>query len=181
MGMANKVMCKEIRRAFLWLSLLPVVWLGTSGCSNISLQSNVDAAAVHKVNRIFILIKQDDLKTQKLAHDLAADLELCFSNRPTHIEVAILSPLDLDDNSYNHRISAFDADSVLTISMRSVVVDPYGGLPTINYDASLFDPVTKKRLWRAAIVNSGSTDAMGRRMSKMVESIVTQLEHDGFL
>ena len=157
------------------------MWLGTSGCSSVSIQSNEDPASVHKLSRLFILIRQDDVKNRQLTDDLMADLGICFSNRPTRIEVAVISPLNLDDNVYDRKVREFDADSVLTISMQHFIVDPYGGMPTINYDASLFDAFTKKRLWRAAIVNSGSTEAMERRMQKMAQSIVSQLERDGFL
>lgn len=163
------------------LGLLTLALVCASGCTSISLESNKDAAAVHKVNRLFILIRQDDVKTRQLANDLAVDCGICFSNRPTRIEVAIISPLDLDDSGYNRRISAFDSDSVLTIAIRTAMLDQSGGFRTINYDVSLFDPATKKRLWRAAVVNSGSPEIMEKRMRKMVEAIVSKLDEDGFL
>ena len=152
-----------------------------SGCTSISVQSNKDAAAVHKVSRLFILINGGDAQNQELSNILAADLVDCFSNKPAKIQVCITSPLDLDDTAYRARMMTFMADSILTISPQNRVVDPYGGFPTIVYDASLFDPATKKREWRASITNSGGTEVMGRRMRKMAESIVSKLELDGFL
>jgi hypothetical protein len=174
-------MRKQINRLILTSSVLLAICIVAAGCSTVSLQSNSDPAAIHRVNRLFIIIQEGDAKNRALADYLAADFRNCFSNRPTFFEVAITTPLDLDERDYERRINAFDADSVLTIGMRSVVADPYGGYPTINYDASLFERLTKKRIWRADIVNSGSPEVMEQRMQKMATAIVSQLEHDGFL
>ena len=163
------------------LGLLTLALVCASGCSSVSIQSNEDPAAVRKVSRLFIFIQQGDAKNRALADYLAADFRNCFSNRPTRFDVVITTPLDLDERAYDRRMNVFDADSVLTITMRTASVDLAGGYPTINYDASLFDRVTKQRIWRADIVNSGSPEVMEQRMQKMATAIVSQLEHDGFL
>jgi len=136
---------------------------------------------VHHVNRLVIFIVEGDAKDRLLADYLAANFRNCFSNRPTQYDVAITTPLDLDERDYERRINSFQADAVLTVTIRHTVVDIAGGYPTINYDASLFDRATKRRIWRADIVNSGSPEVMEKRMQKMAAAIVSQLEHDGFL
>jgi hypothetical protein len=90
-------------------------------------------------------------------------------------------PLDLDEKSHLEKAKSFEADAILTVKAVSGIIDEFGGYPTIIYDASLYDPDLKKRLWRGNINNSGGTALMSRRMREMAVEIVTQLRKDGFL
>jgi hypothetical protein len=75
----------------------------------------------------------------------------------------------------------FGCDAVLVIKATAGIIGDFGHYPTIIYDASLFDPQLKKRLWRARINNSGPSMVMKRRFREMSESIVRQLKNDGFI
>ena len=174
-------MQKKFFRTLLGISFITLALFCGSGCTSVSLESNKDAAAVHKINRLFILINQGEVKSQPLSKSLAAAFENCFSNTPTRVDIAIASPLDLDESGYKSRMETFNADAVLVVGVQTFIVDQFGGYPTIMYDASLYDSAMKKREWRAAINNSGGTALMNRRMKEMSESIVSQLKLDGFL
>lgn len=161
------------------MALALAAFCGT-GCTSISLESNKNAAAIHKVDRLFILINQGEVKDQPLSKMLATAFQNCFTNAAPKVDIAITSPLDLDENAYKASITNFHADAVFVVSVNTFIIDEFGGYPTIMYDASLFDPSMKQRVWRAAINNSGGTALMERRMWEMAEKIVQQLHQDGF-
>ena len=163
------------------MGVLCAVLLCVVGCSTVTMQSAKDADAVHKINRLYIFIKCGEIKQSTMMNNLASDLTNCFSNQPVMAKITVTSPLNLDPKVYERQVKEFAPDSVLIISVAASVVDPYGGYPNITFDASLFDPGAPKMKWRASIVNTGSTDAMERRMRKMAESIINQLKLDGFL
>ena len=151
------------------------------GCTSISLESNKDPAAVRKLNRLFVLINQGDTKNKPLSQSLSSAFREYFTNGTPQVDIAIASSLDLDESAMRSRMAGFTPDAILTISAVNYVVDPYGNYPRIVYDVSLFDPIAKRRIWRASIDNSGSTDFMDRRMREMARKIVQQLQLDGFL
>jgi hypothetical protein len=155
--------------------------LGGAGCTSISVQSATDLAAVRKLDRLFIVINQDDVKKEPLTQSLRVSLQGCFTNGTPIMEMFIPSPLDLDERALDRRVRDFHPDAVLIVSLKTFTVDQTGGYPNMDYDASLFEATTHKRIWRAAINNSGSTDLMDRRMREMAGKIVQQLRQDGFL
>jgi hypothetical protein len=164
-----------------WAAMLMMAaWFG-AGCTSVSLQSSKDASAVRKTDRLFIIINQDDVKKQQLAKSLAVSFQGCFTNGAPIVEMSVLSPLDLDESAVDRRVRDFHADTVLIVSLKTFIIDETGGYPNMVYDASLYEASTHKRIWRAAINNSGSTDLMDRRMREMAEKIVQQLRQDGFL
>lgn len=163
-----------------WLAVA-LAMIFVAGCTSISLESNKDPASVRTLRRVFILISASDTKDQTLATSLETAFRECFTNATPVVEVAITSPLDLDEHALTSRMVRFTPDAVLTVSAKSRVVDTYGNYPRIVYDASLFDPIAKKRIWRASIENAGSTEVMDWRMREMAEKIVQQLHQDGFL
>jgi hypothetical protein len=168
-------------RAIGILSVLILAMAGGSGCTSVTVHSNKDAAAVHRIGKLFVLINQGELEKQPLSNMLADDLRNSFSNSPVQLAMSIVSPLELDEQKHDREIEAFHPDAVLTIQVRTFIVDEYGGYPKILYDVSLLDPAARHRLWRAAIDNSGGTALMDRRMREMAEKIVAQLRQDGFL
>jgi hypothetical protein len=173
------------RRAWLAMALILAVLCG-AGCTSVSLDSvsmatNEDKAAVHKVDRLFIVVNQGEGKNQPLSQSLVKAFQGCFTNATPQMDITVVSPLDLDENAYQSRISNFNADAVLVIAVKTFIVDETGGYPVILYDASLYEPTLHKRIWRAAINNSGGTALMDRRMREMAEKIVQQLHQDGFL
>jgi hypothetical protein len=163
-----------------------------NGCADMSvtLQSNKDTTAIYHVRRLFVFIDQGSFETQpvskKLAKQLksdvlAASLKNCLSNTSVQLEIGVVNPLALDDKIYETKIHEFLADSVLTIRIKHVVMDQFGGCPIIYYDASLFDEITHKYIWRALINNSGNPETMDQRMQKMAEAIIAQIRADGFI
>ena len=115
--------------------------------------------------------------SQAMAESFKDDL----SNSPVQFEVAAVNPLTLDENIYNAKIDEFNPDDVLIIRVQSSVIDPFGGYPSIRYDASLMEAITKKREWRAIIDSTGDTGVMNRRMKETAETIISRLKQDGFL
>ena len=116
---------------------------------------------------------------------LAVSLRNCFSNTPVQLEVGIVNPLALDGaldgQNFETKIRAFHADTVLVVRLKNVVVDQFGGCPMLFYDASLFNEITHKFVWRGIIKNSGDPEAMKQRTRKMAETLVAQLRADGFV
>ena len=163
------------------MAFLCVALLCAAGCSTVTVQSAADPAAVHKLDRLFILIDSRQVTDQELARSLVANFVVCSTNTTAQIRATAAGPLDLDGTVYDRQITAFHPDAVLVISKQEFVADAYGGYPSITYDASLYQPITKRKIWRASIVNKGSSDVMERRMRKMAESIINQLKLDGFL
>ena len=163
--------------------IVAALCLGVTGCGSVSVtvQSTKDAQAVHKVERLFVIINHGDLGGQSYSEDLAHNLRLILSNPPPDLEIGIVSPLDLDEKQHGAKIKQFKPDAVLVIRLTTAVLDPFGGYPILKYDASLFDAMMKKRLWRGAVDNSGEGALVKLRMSKMAEVLVTQLRKDGFL
>ena len=86
--------------------------------------------------------------------------------------------VELDEKIYSHDIESYGPQAVLVIVATGGVVSPYGGMEKIVYDASLFAPDLEKRIWRAQIEHSGGTALIGKRMKKMANAIVGQLEKD---
>jgi hypothetical protein len=160
-----------------------VAMLGlVSGCTSVTIQSNKDASAVHQLNRMFVVINHGEVKDQELSNYLIDGFKGCFSNAPVQVDYTVLSALDLDTKSHEQQIKAFNPDAVLEVSVTTYVISAeYGGYPTIMYDASLYNPDLTKRIWRAAIDNSGGTALMKMRMHQMAGKIATQLQTDGFL
>jgi hypothetical protein len=152
-----------------------------SGCTSVKLKSTKDSAAVKKVNRLFVLINQGETDKPTLSNQLIGHFRNALTNTPVRCEFSISSPLDLDEKVHDAKIKEFNADGVLSISVTTFILSEYGGYPTIIYDVSLFDPESKKRLWRGSVNNSGGTALMNRRMREMADAIVAQLKKDGFL
>jgi hypothetical protein len=172
-------MHKKCLKGFWAFNLLALIL--ACGCNSIKIDSNKDAKAVHKVNRLFIVINQGAVKTQPFSTALADGLKSCFTNATPQIEIAITSPLDLDENNYKSKMESFNADGVLAVSLQTYETDEYGNYPMIIYDASLYDPLLKKRVWRASIKNGGQSFVMASRMRAMASSIVAKLKTDGFI
>jgi hypothetical protein len=170
---------KAYSRIILALSILVLAAICGSGCSSITIQSNKDATAVHKVERLYILINHGDVEKQSLSLALAASFKNCLSNSPVQLMVSIASPLELDERAHDKEIASFRPDAVLVVQVKTFIIDEFNGYPKILYDASLYPPTMNKRLWRAGISNSGGQ--MKRRMRDMTEKIVQQLRQDGFL
>lgn len=153
-----------------------------AGCTSITIKSNKDASAVRQLNRLSIVINHGEVSDKALSNYLIDGFKSCFSNAPVQVDYTVLSALDLDTKSHEQQIKAFNPDAVLEVSVTTYVVSAeYGGYPTIMYDASLYNPDLTKRLWRAAIDNSGGTALMKLRMHQMAGKIATQLQADGFL
>jgi hypothetical protein len=162
-------------------SLLAVVLCLAAGCTSVTINSNKDEASVHQLNRLFVIVNHGEVKDKQLSNELIDGFKGCFSNAPVQVDYSIMSALDLDATAQTDKIKAFNPDAILLVSVTTYVMAEYGGYPTILYDASLYNPDHTKRLWRAAINNSGGTALMDRRMHEMAGKITTQLQTDGFL
>ena len=164
-------------------SVFLVLVLGLmAGCTSVTIKSNKDESAVHQLNRLFIVVNHGEVGDKQLSNYLIDGFKGCFSNAPVQVDYTVLSALDLDTKAHEQQIKAFNPDAVLEVSVTTFVVSAeYGGYPTIMYDASLYNPDLSKRLWRAAIDNSGGTALMKLRMHQMAGKIATQLQTDGFL
>lgn len=158
-----------------------ILSLCLTGCTSVSVQATKDPKAVHKMGRLFVLINHGDLGNQPYSTDLANNLRTVLSNPPPALEISIVSPLELDERVHDDRIKQFNPDAVLVIRLTTAVLSEYGGYPILKYDASLYDPDMKRRLWRGVVDNSGGTALMKRRMREMAEVIVGRLRKDGFL
>jgi hypothetical protein len=166
---------------FFRIALIALLLSIVSSCTSISVKSNKDASASRKINRLFVIVNHGEVNDQKYSNELIQSLKNCLSNSPVQLEFSVMTPLDLNPEMHQEKVRAFDAEAVLVISVSTYVINEFGGYPTILYDASLFDPEQKKRLWRGAINNSGGTALMKRRMREMAEKLVGQLRHDGLL
>ena len=167
------------RSQFFGIAALLAVFL--TACTSVRLNSVKDATNVHKLDRLFVIVAQGQLNSTKFADQFIEQFRAQLTNSAVKVEFSILTPLELDEKTHLEKAKAFQADAILFVRAVSGVRDQYGGYPTIIYDASLFDPEFKKRLWRANINNSGGTGLMSRRMREMAEQIVKQLQNDGFL
>lgn len=173
-------MRKIISKFFPGFILLATICICGSGCASISMDSTKDAAAVHKLQRLYIFINQPQLPPS-FSQSLATAFQNCLSNSPVELNMSAAKPLVLDERSYDSQIEAFHPDDVLVVKVQIAFEDQLGGYPKIIYDVSLFDNFTKKREWRAVINNFGDVSATNRRMKEMAQSIVSQLKLDGFL
>jgi hypothetical protein len=171
---------KYFRRAIMCLSAVLLAQL-LIGCVSIKVQANKDEASVRKVKRLFVLIQQGDVGRQTYSKELASALQNASTNTPVVTEITIANPVELDESAHRKQMDEFGCDAVLVIKATAGILEDFGRYPTIIYDASLFDPQLKKRLWRAHINNSGPTMVMKRRFREMSESIVRQLKNDGFI
>jgi hypothetical protein len=179
----------KVFRAF-GFSLLLLIF--SNGCANVAvtLQSNKDAAAVHYVRRLYVLVNLGEFEKQPLSKNascqmhagvLADSLRESLTNTTVQAEIQVVNPLELNPGIYDQQIRAFHADGVLMVKLRQFVVNQFGGCPTVNFDATLLDELTHKYEWRATINNSGDPEAMDERLKKMGSAIVAQLRTDGFL
>jgi hypothetical protein len=171
---------KFFRGAIICLSALLLGHLLT-GCVSIKVQANKDEASVKQIKRLFVLIQHGDIGKQSYPDELAAAMRSAFTNTPVVTEISIANPLELDESVHRQQIDAFGGDAVLLIRATGGIVNQSGGYQKLLYDASLFDPQLKKRVWRARVDNSGGTWLMKRRFREMSESIVRQLKSDGFI
>ena len=163
------------------IALITLSLLALTGCTSVKIKSNKDASATQKIQRLFVIVNHGEVNEQKFSNELIHSLRNCLSNTPVQIEFSVMTPLDLNPEIHQDKVKAFHPDAVLVISVSTYVVDQYGGYPTIMYDASLYDPAQKRRLWRGAINNSGGTALMKLRMRQMAEKVVGQLRQDGLL
>lgn len=161
---------------------MAVILCLAAGCTSVTIKSNKDEASVHQLNRLSVIINHGEVSDKQLSNELIDGFKGCFSNAPVQVDYSVMSALDLDTKAQADQIKAFNPDAILLISVTTFVISAeYGGYPTILYDASLYNPDHSKRLWRAAINNSGGTALMNRRMHEMAGKIATQLQADGFL
>jgi hypothetical protein len=185
-------MSKTLFRTVVAFSLLTLALLCGNGCANVSvtMQSNKDPGAMHQVKRLYVIIDQGVLENQPTSKRideqlksavLVASLRNCLSNTPLQLEIGIVNPLALNGQDFETKIREFQADAVLVCKLKNVVVNQFGGCPTIYYDASLFNEITHKYVWRALIKNSGDPFAMDQRTRRMAETIVAQLRADGLI
>ena len=163
------------------LAGLAAVGLLVAGCTSVTIKATRDPHAVHRVERLFVVINHGDLSHESYSQQLAASLASLLSNPPPVIEISVVSPLELDEKIHDRQLQQFKPDAVLVIRLTTAVVSEYGGYPTLQYDASLFDPKTERRLWRGSVNSSGGTALMQRRLRETAEVIVKQLRKDGFL
>jgi len=171
---------KNFRGSILCMSAVLLGHLLT-GCTSIKIQANKDEASVRKVKRLFVLIQHGDVGKRPYSAELASAMQDAFTNTPVVIDVSIANPVELDESAHQKRMDEFGCDAVLVIRTTGGIINEYDSYPKIIYDASLFEPQLKKRLWRARVDNSGATALMKRRFREMSESIVRQLKSDGFI
>ena len=155
--------------------------LALGGCTSVKVQATKDVESVRRLERLFLLINHGDMGNQPYSTNLANHFRMVLSNPPPVLEIGIVSPLELDEKVHQIRVEQFKADAVLVVRLTGAVLSQYGGYPVLTYDASLFDPPMKKRMWRGVVNNSGGTGLMNRRMREMAEALVAQLRKDGFL
>lgn len=165
-------------KVILFIAFLSLV----TGCTSITIKSNKDEASVKQLDRLYIVINHGEVSDKSLSNYLIDGFKAAFTNAPVKVDYGVMSALDLDPKVMTDEIKAFNPDAVLVVSVSTFVVSAeYGGYPTIDYDASLYNPDHTKRIWRAAIDNSGGTALMKRRMREMAGKISMQLQTDGFL
>jgi hypothetical protein len=173
-------------RDWKYLTALRVFWATAlfgvilTGCTSIRVRANKDPASIRKIKRLFVIVNHGDVDEQTYSHLLADAMLVALTNTAAVFQIEIANPVALDESSYLKQIKQFEADAVLMIRVEGGVLGQYGGYPTLIYDASLFEPDLRKRIWRARIDNSGGTALMKRRMREMADKIVQELRKNGF-
>ncbi len=178
---------KESRATYLWTTgrivyamLLPLLCFG---CASVSLQSAKDTSFSDPIHKLFVIVNNGQVDTIDPAYTpyLVAALRDEFTQKRVDTEIRVVNPLTLNENAYVAEIASYRPEGVLTIIASGGVTGPHGGMSKILYDVSLFDAGKNKRIWRARIDASGTTDVRGKRMKMMAQDLVKRLSEDNMI
>ena len=167
----NRIGCRDL------LIPLSVIFAFLVGCYNVAVRSTRDPSYKESVSRMYILINHGQLGSEH-SHPLVAALQTEFVQRNVEVLVRVANPLELDERIYDREISAYGPQAVLVLTTTGGTMASSGGMLQILYDASLYDSMRKKRIWRAQISNSGGPALIGARMRKMASEIAGKLEQE---
>jgi hypothetical protein len=148
------------------------------GCASVSIESTRDPGFSGKINRLFVLIKDNGQIKKSYSQNLQKALTERLSARGISSRVQIISPLELDDSRYSQDIKTFSPDAVL-------LIQPAGGtrrlqeIIEIFWDVGLRVPDSKTLIWRASIHMSGGSSLS--RMTAMADGILSRMEQDGII
>jgi hypothetical protein len=149
-----------------------------TACASISIESARDPGFTSKINRLFVLIRDNGQLRKSYSENLQKALMERLSARGFASQVKVISPLELDESKYAGDNKSFSPDAVL-------VIQPAGGtrrlqeVIEIYWDMSLRIPNSKTLIWRARIHMSGGSSLS--RMTAMADGILSRLEQDGII
>lgn len=170
----NRYSMFRLLRAFIMLGAAVLF----TACASISIESARDPGFTGKINRLFVLIRDNGHLGRSYSQNLQKALTERLSARGITAQVQIMSPLELDESRYSKDIMAFIPEAVLVIQSTGrtrhlqEVIEVY-------WDASLNVPQSKTRIWRATIHISGGSSLS--RMTAMADGILSRLEQDGII
>jgi hypothetical protein len=161
-------------RLFLALAMLGATAF-LSGCASVSIESARDPGFSGRINRIYVLIRDNGQISSSYSQNLQKAMTERLSARGITSQVQIVSALELDESKYSKDIKTFSPDAVL-------VMQPTGGtrrfreVIEVYWDVSMQIPETKTRIWRASIHMSGGSSLS--RMTALTDGILSKMEQD---
>ncbi len=160
-----------------------IVLLMFAGCATVSVNSVRDPSFSNSIHKLFIIVNHGQIDDIDKAYTpyLVEALKDEFSRKSVETMIQMANPLALDDSALFAGIGTYKPDGVLAIVATGGVAGPYGGMRKIIYNVSLFDPLTKKRVWRARIDASGGEAVQERRMRIMAHDLVMRLDQEKLL
>jgi hypothetical protein len=148
------------------------------GCASVSIESARDPGFSGKISRLYVLLRDNGQLRSSYWQNLQKALTERLKARGIASQVQIISPLELDESRYSQDMKAFSPDAVLFIQSA-------GGTRRLQevieifWDASLYLPGKKTRIWRASIHMSGGSSPS--RMTALTDSILSKMEQDGII
>ncbi|MEP0547218.1 MAG: hypothetical protein ABJF88_09825 [Rhodothermales bacterium] len=170
---------------------LLVLILFMSGCVTTKIQSQRDASFSEEIQRVYVYssVRMDE---EELAEAFSQAIESKFGMRGVAVMGRVKDPLALEtDDMITEDVIAFAPTVVLVLTQTeaSTVRTTQGAgmgftqSEAAVYDASLYHPETKKRVWRAMISTSRDSfmTSQDAAAEKIAEKIVNKLIEDGLL
>jgi len=160
--------------------LTVVIALLSLGCASVSVNSMRDSSFSEPIQKLFVVVNhnQVDMIDRSFTPYLITALKDEFSKKGVETEIVVISPLDLNANTYASEIASYKPDGVMTILANGGIIGPYGGMQTIVYDISIFESAKNIRIWRARIEASGGTGVREKRMRMMAQKLIQRLSDD---
>lgn len=149
-----------------------------AGCASISIESARDPDFSGKINRLYVLIRDNGHLKKSYSQNLEKAMKERLSARGIASQVQIVSPLELDDSKYAGDIKSFSPDAVLVLQTTGGT-RRFREIIEVYWDVSLSIPNSKTRIWRASLHMSGGSSLS--RMTALADSILSGMEQDGII
>jgi hypothetical protein len=177
--------CDDIRfSGFIRTAFLSII-LGLAGCATTTkIISNKDPEYNEKLERVFIISQIEDTFNQAFAYTFNQSMSSGFKLSGVDATINEVSRLELNPGFYLKKAEEYEAKTLMTIHFTGSGTYYYSDdLTSAEFDVSLINMKTEKRVWRAKVNYSRGSAFRSdeERAETLATGILNKLKEDGLI